>query len=422
MSVFILVLLLCFSAFLSSSETALFSLPSFTIRSYKYDQDLKKRLIAHLLDNPKELLVTILMLNILSNILVQNTMSNIFGEFSSWFLKVGVPLALTLFLGEVIPKSISIGNNKAIAYRVAPIIAFIARAIAPVRKILTHVTDYISRFLFFFLKNETPISTDELKHIIDSSEDTGVLNSDETELILGYLELDESHVREKMRPKDEILFYNISDPLSSLIHLFVDLKCSRLPVCDGGIDKIIGIISLKNFFYHEDQIKNQSDLIAFLDKPFFIPETTKAKDLLQKLREHREKIALVVDEYGSISGLVTQEDLMETVIGEIEDLRDGKELYVRSSDDVIIANGKLELDEFEDIFDVNLKRETSVVTLGGWLIEQFEDIPQAGEKFVSEDFLFYVLEADARSVKKIYVRRLKKQAAKDSMEKPQGTD
>ena len=125
------------------------------------------------------------------------------------------------------------------------------------------------------------------------------------------------------------------------------------------------------------------------------------------MRENNKKIALVVDEYGSISGLISQEDLMETVIGEVEDLRDVNKNYVRSSSEVIIASGKLELSEFEDIFTIKLKCSSSVVTLGGYLIEKFEDIPQAGTKYFTDEFLFYILEADPKMIKKIYVRRLK---------------
>lgn len=366
------------------------------------------------MDSPRDLLVTIMMLNIFANILVQNTVSSIFGEFSSWVLKVGVPLLLTLFLGEIIPKSIAIGNNKAISYHVAPVIAFIARVITPVRKFLTIATEYISRFMFFFLKKEKPLTTEELRHIIASSKETGVLNIEETDLISGYLDLEDALVRERMRPKDEILFYNMKDPLAELVHLFVDLKCTRLPVCEGSIEKVLGVISVKEFFFNQETIKEPKDLSKFLEKPFFVPETMKADDLLQKLREHHQKLAMAVDEYGSITGLITQEDLMETVIGEIEDKRDAKELFVRSSNDVLIASGKLELSDFEDIFGFELKSKASSVTLGGWLTEQLEDIPQAGEKFVTDDFLFYVLEADEKIVKRIYVRRLKKNKLKES--------
>ena len=153
-SIIILIFLLTFSAFLSSAETALFSLSPFTLRSYKYDESNRKKLIARLLDRPRELLVTLMMLNILGNILIQNTVSNFFTNINSWLLKVGLPLLLTLFIGEIIPKSIAIGHNKSVSHFVAPFIAFIARILGFLRKIVVSITTFISRFMFFFLKRE----------------------------------------------------------------------------------------------------------------------------------------------------------------------------------------------------------------------------------------------------------------------------
>lgn len=406
-SVLLLILLLIFSAFLSSSETALFSLSTFTLSSYKFDPDNRKKLISHLLDKPRELLVTILILNTLSNVLVQNTVSDIFGSYPSWLLKVGIPLVLTLLIGEVLPKSIAITNNKAIAYKVAPSIALIARILGPLRKIVTIITGYVSRLMFFFLKKENPLSTDELYYIIDSSKKSGVLNIDETDLASGYLDLQESIVKEIMRPKDEIIFYNIDEPLTRLIDIFSVKECTRVPICQGGLERILGVVSVTDFFLNQEGIISSADLIKILKKPFYIPETTKGWDLLSRLREFNEQIAIVVDEYGSVAGLVTQQDLMELVIGEIEDLRDARQLYTRPSNDVIIADGKMELVDIEEIFDVEFERTTSSVTIGGWLSDRFEKIPQAGEKYMNEDFLFYVLEAEPQKINLVYIRRLK---------------
>ena len=285
LSIIILILLILSSAILSSSETAFFSLSTFTLRTYKFDVDTRKRLIARLLSRPRDLLVTIMMMNILSNILIQNTVSNIFGDYTGFFLKVGVPLFLTLFLGEIIPKSVAISNNKSISYRLSPFISFVARVLGPVRKIITNITGYISRFMFFFLKKEKPLSADELHHIIEGSKEKGVLNIDETELAAGYLDLQESIVKEHMRPKDEIIYFNIKEPLSKLLHIFIDMKCSRLPVCEGGLDKILGIITVRNFFFNQEYMKTSEDLKKILTKPFFIPETTKGWDLLKLLRD-----------------------------------------------------------------------------------------------------------------------------------------
>jgi CBS domain containing-hemolysin-like protein len=128
---------------------------------------------------------------------------------------------------------------------------------------------------------------------------------------------------------------------------------------------------------------------------------------LRNLRERGESLAIVVDEYGSISGLITQEDLMESVVGEILDKRDEKSLYTRSGEDAIIASGKLELTEFKEIFGVSLKSKEHVFTLGGWLIEQLGDIPSIGTKYADDRFLFYILEAAPNRIRRVYVRKLK---------------
>jgi CBS domain containing-hemolysin-like protein len=124
------------------------------------------------------------------------------------------------------------------------------------------------------------------------------------------------------------------------------------------------------------------------------------------MRERGESLAIVVDEYGSISGLISQEDLIEAMVGEISDRRDAKSRYTRSTDDVIIASGKLELSEFREIFGIPLKTHENILTLGGWLIEQLGDIPTPGTKYANDQFLFYILAADPNRIRRVYVRRL----------------
>lgn len=402
-----LICLLFLSAFLSASETSLFSLSPLTIKSYRHSSQSRLVLISRLMERPREVLVTILILNVLSNILVQNTVSSIFGAFSSWVIKIGVPLILTLLLGEVIPKSIAMANNSSFAYFSAPWIDRATKFLRPIRDPLTRITSWISRFLFFFLTEEKEISQEELRHVLQTSEASGVLLPQECSLIGGALDLQQSLVKERMRPREEILYYNIREPLERLIHFFVDLEISRIPICDGSLENLLGIFSAKRFFFHKDQIHQPSDLIPFLKKPYFTPEAIKAWTLLKNLRDRAESLAMVVDEYGSISGLITQEDLIESVVGEIIDKRDEKNLYTRSGSDAIIANGKLELTEFKEIFGVALHSKSPVLTLGGWLIEQLGTIPSIGTKYADGQFLFYILEAEPNRIRKIYVRRVK---------------
>lgn len=402
----ILIILLFSSAYFSASETALFSLSPLTIQSYKSSGDSRQALIARMMSHPSEILVTVLMLNILANLLVQNTVSSLFSAFPNWLLKVGVPLVLTLIFGEVLPKSFAMTNNAVVAYRTAPFINSTTRLLRPIRNPLTQATSWISRFLFFFFRKEKEISADELRHVLKTSEESGVLLPQECRLMSGTLDLQHSIVKERMRPREEILLYSLHDPLEKLKHIFVDLETTRIPVCDENLDNILGILSTRRFFFHQNNIQTPSDLIPILKKPYFVPESTKCWTLLTNLREQEESIAIVVDEYGSVSGLISQEDLIEAVVGEISDRRDAKSLYTRSTEDVIIASGKLELSEFREIFGIPLKTQENIVTLGGWLIEQLGDIPTPGTKYANDQFLFYVLAADPNRIRRVYVRRL----------------
>lgn len=394
------------SGFLSLSQIALFSLSSSELKLYKKDPSPRRQLIASLLSRPKDLLVTILMSDIAVNILVQNFAANLFGDFASWGLKVGVPLTLTLFFGEIIPKTIALPNNAKIAYAVSPAINALQRVLWPIRVVTTMITSQLSRLLFFFLKKEKEISKDELHHVLETSETHGILSNEEAEIIDGYLSLTEYTVKERMRPRYEMLVYDLEEPLSKLLYLFVEKECSRVPICKGDLQNLLGLISAQSFFEHKTEIQQPSDLLKFMSKPYYVPETIHAKSLLRKFLFSDQKIGIVLDEYGAVSGLITQEDLFEVVIGEITDMRDEKTRYTKAGKDVIITSGKFELSEFEELFDVALPSENNMVTIGGWLTEQMGDIPKSGTKFIWNNFLFQVLTADPTRVRRIYIRRL----------------
>jgi CBS domain containing-hemolysin-like protein len=329
-----------------------------------------------------------------------------FGEKAGWDLKVGVPLVLTLVLGEVVPKYIGLQNNLALSHWFAPSLNFFQNIMAPLRKWVVAVTTPISRVMFFFLRSEKEMTRDEIEHLIEHSEEQGLLNEEEKILIQGYLNFQDVQVKEIMWPREDILSYDLSEPLTKLIYLFVDQECTRVPLCDGSIDQVLGIINGNQFFLHQPSINSPLDLLPLLVKPFYIPETTPAKTLLRRLEETGEEMALVVDEYGTITGLLTKEDLIEVVVGEIKDLRDQPELLTIAGPGEVIASGKWELSEFNEYFDVELESPNNMVTLGGWLIEQMGEIPKSGAKYTSHGFLFQILNADPNRIRRIYVRKL----------------
>lgn len=404
----LLILLVLSSGFFSASETALFSLPSTKIKAYLTGNDPRRRLIAKLVLEPRDLLVTVFMLNTLVNILIQNTTSDLLGHEGKWILKVGIPFLLMFFLGEIIPKYIGLQNNVVIADKVIESINFMQNAITPIRKFIIGITLPISRYMFFFLKKEKNISKDEIKHVLNTSKERGVLDLDEADILWGYMHLQEVSVQQLMQPREDILFYNIEEPLSKLIHLFADQECSRIPVCDKTLDDILGLISAKDFFLHAQEITNSQSLIPFLSRPLYIPETSPAMILGKQLEEHNQIIALAVDEYGSLSGLISQEDLIEEVIGEISDLRDAKKLFTIAGPNAIIASGRLPIEDFNEFFHCQLESKTGMLTISGWLLEKLQDIPKSGLKIELDDFLFQILAADSNRIRRLYIQKMSK--------------
>lgn len=406
----ILVLLLVFSvlalAVFSGAETALFSLSSMQVKAFKKGLDPRKKQIAKLLSQPRDLLITLIILIVVLSLGVQNVISTIFQKKDSLALNIVVPLAINLILGEMIPKSLAMTNNVKISCLMAPMLSRIQMLLYPLRKVLSLITSFVTPLIFFFLRREKEISVDELQHALKDSKDRGILLPEETELIRGYIHLQEATVKELMRPREEVIYFQSGEPLARLIHLFVDQECTRIPICEGSLDKLIGIISSRILFQHKHLVKETKDLLPIIKKPFFVPEAMKGDVLLRQFYEKKESIAVVVDEYGSITGIIAMEDLVEEVVGEITDRRDQEAFFTRAGNDVIIASGKLELSEFEEIFNVSLKSENLMVTIGGWLTEQLGDIPKPGTKYHTKEFLFHILSADPTRIRRIYIRRL----------------
>ncbi len=403
----ILLILLTLSAYLSGAETALFSLSSLQIKHLQSSGNLRQKLIAQLLSQPRDLLVTLMMLNVQVNILIQNAISTAFADDHSWLLSVGLPLGLTLVFGEILPKTVALAKNKEVSYHVAPTMTFLLKMLGPIRSIAALSTEKISKVMFFFLKRETDISKEELQHVLRTSQKHGVLHAEEVRLAWGYLSLSSSTAKEVMRPRGDMRVYYLGTSLDELSQLFLTQKLSRVPICKGeNLDAIIGILSLRRFFLEKDRLHSPDDLELLCDKPFYVPESISAEKLLAQLTEKDEEMAIVVDEYGAISGLITREDLYEVVIGEIYSHPHEKTLYTLSRKDTIIASGKLELHEFDSIFSFPLESHTGMTTLGGWLIEKMGNIPKSGATYIDHGFLFKILSADPNRIRRVYIRRL----------------
>ena len=400
-----IILLLGLSAYFSSSEVALFSLSPQRIQACKTSSNPREKLIGSLLHRSKDLLVTVFIMNTLVNILLQNATSSLFEDDAGWGYKVLLPLFLTLVFGEIIPKTYGLQNSWRLSYLVAPLIDKIQRALSPIRKLVVYITYPVSKILFFYLKKTSPISKEELSLTLKASKIKGVLSEEETALSLGYLNLQTRLVKEVMRPKEDILYYNLEEPLTKLEYLFMEKECSRVPICKGSLDNVLGIITIKSYFINQQHIHEPTDLPPFLESSFFVPETISARVLLKKFQKYSKSFAIVVDEYGAVSGVITDEDIAEVVVGEIADARDEKQQFIRQSKTEIIATGRYEIYELESLFGHELENPSNMVTVAGWLIEKIGEIPSMGQKLDTTHYFFQVLAADSKRVKRIYIRK-----------------
>ncbi|MFV0340805.1 MAG: hemolysin family protein [Parachlamydiaceae bacterium] len=400
-SLIALLVLTYWGAWISSTETALFSLPSQKVKTLAHDKDPKKRLIAHLLSRPRDLLVTVFMINTAVNIVLQNVASDLFKSTGSWSLKVGLPLLFTLIFGEIIPKYLGLQNNLSISLKTVSTVERLQTWLKPLRVFIIAITAPISKVLFFFLRKENSITKAEIEHALQNSLKHGVLSKDEAELVAGYLNLQDLSVKELMQPKEDIYYYDTTKPLNELEDLFVKEECTRVPVCRGTLDNVLGILSAMNYF----KKGKPKEILPLLSKPYYVPETMDAKALLKKMNQDDQVVALVVDEYGSIQGLISKEDLIEVVVGQIEDPTNDHALQAVSGKAEVICSGKWELSEFNEFFGVHCESRAGMVTIGGYLTEILGTLPKTGETIEKEGFLFQVLSANPTRVLRLFIRK-----------------
>lgn len=415
--VFLLILsfLLLISSFLSCSETALFSLSSLKVRSFKNDKNWKKQLIAELLSKPQDLLVTILISNISINLLIQNVFANLFHHSYNYILIIGLPFLCTVVLGEAIPKSIAISNNLSVSTFSAPIIFLLEKILNPFRRIFTFLASKIARNIFFFFQLNSKISCKELQCVLISSQKNGIINQREAQLIQGVLKIEEGCIKSVMTPRNKIPHYDITRPISQLFQAFKRSSYDAIIIVEKELDNLLGVLSISEFLFAQHRLSMGFDVKNLVRNPFFVPETLTAWKILYQMQHKGENLAVVVDEYGQISGIIAREEIVDIVFSPMHDDEDNLLLmqeekmcrYTKQNEDSIICDGLLKIHELEKFFRLSLPRFGSAVTIGGWLIEKDGSIPRIGEKIYYKNLLFHVLSASPRAVSLLHVHKLK---------------
>lgn len=408
-----LAILLVFSAFFSGSETALFSLNRLTVEKLKHTQPERGSIISRLLSNPRRLLVSIvggnMLVNILSSTLAERLSSGIFssGPLSSlaWIFSTIVMTFVILILGEVVPKVFAINRAESFSLTIAPAISILEKVVTPLRVVVNFVSDLIiSIFQNKPLSGDTPLTKEELTTALYLGSREGTLNGDEKEMISEIFKLGDKTVSQLMTPRNEIVSFEVDIPLEHIAGVIKEKEYSRIPIYSGKVENVIGILYPKDLVMARARGDASLELGDFLRKPYFVPEIMKAARLLKEFLERKIHIALVVDEYGGISGLITLDDLVEEIVGEIRERGETPPEYTVIDMDTIQLKGRLELEFINEEFGLNLVGEKNV-TLGGLLCERLGHIPQPGEVYQERDIRFAVVDLKGRRIGQVLIER-----------------
>jgi magnesium and cobalt transporter len=244
---------------------------------------------------------------------------------------------------------------------------------------------------------------EELQNLIDASEQQGIIDEEEGDMLQSILELDETIVREVMVPRTDMICVDAAAPLRELLAAILKSGHSRIPVYQDNNDNIIGLVYAKDLLRFWGRSLEDIKLEEVLRSPYLVPESKLVSDLLQEFRETRVHIAIVIDEYGGTSGLVTIEDLIEEIVGEIHDEYDlDDEWLIEEPNGTVLVDGRLNIEEFEEHFEVEVERE-KFDTVGGYLVEYLGRVPVAGERVEIDSLEFLVVASDQRAIRQLRI-------------------
>ncbi len=405
-----IVFLLFCSAMVSAAEVALFSLTQQDLNTLSEEDSTKAIVISKLLQRPKKLLATILVANNFSHIGVVIIFSfvgnSIFCVIESQILKFIVEVLLVTFLillfGEVLPKIYASRNNIQFSKFVANPISIIDKLLSPISLPMRSV----SVFLHEKLGNQkSNISVDQLSHALGltSSEDT---TTEEQKILEGIVSFGNTDTKQVMSPRIDIFALEMEETFTEIYQKIVDKGYSRIPVYRESIDHIEGVLFVKDLIPHIN--KKEFDWNTLIREPFFVPENKKLDDLLKEFQSKKSHLAIVVDEYGGTSGLVSLEDVIEEIVGDISDEFDDENLNFSQIDDKnFLFEGKINLKDFYRIVDVNEEifegSKGEAETLAGFILEILGNFPKKGQKINFSDVRFTIEAVDKKRIKQLKV-------------------
>ena len=401
-SIIILAILILINAFFASAEIAFISLNDAKIDMQAKEGNKKAKKIQNMLKNPSKFLATIQIGVTLAGFLSSAFASDTFADKLSPALNMWIPSVsistwksvsiiiitiilsyFTLVFGELVPKRIAMKYYEKVSFASIGIIKTISVVTAPFVKFLTFSTNLVSKLFGVTGEEEDNVTEEEIRMMVDVGEEKGTIQEEEKEMINNVFEFNDKVVSEIMVPRNKIFALDIDMTISEVIEkLSADMRYSRIPVYDETMDNIKGIIYIKDILLSN---KNKNSKIKSLVKEaYFVSETKRVNELFQELRKDKKQIAIVLDEYGGTAGMVTMEDILEEIVGEIYDEYDKEtDKFKKIDNNTFLFDASIALYDVEKILDIEIE-EDDVDTLAGYLIKKLDRIPKDGEKPIVE--------------------------------------
>ena len=420
--IIIFILCLILSGFFSGSEVALFSITRAKVRTLVNDKEPGSEALATLKKSPDRFLITILIGNNIVNILAASVATavaiGLLGEtgFAVTVSTIVVVLLLLVF-GEVWPKMYASRNATRLSLRFSPIILFLSQIFAPVIFIFNKIAGKMTGAGAFA---HHMITEEEIKEWIDVGQEEGTIEKDEQEMLHSVFEFSDTRVREVMTPRIDVVMLEDTSSSDEALELFKNTGFSRLPVWHENIDTIRGILNVKDAIFSVLETHESIPSVELLSEPLFVPETKNIDDLLRELRVKKTHMAIVLDEYGSFVGIVTVEDILEELVGDILDEFDTEEHeLVRVAEDVYSVDARIWVEDLNKQLDLHLPMSETYETIAGLVIERLGNIPRIGDvcELAEEGVRLVIIQMTGKRINRLKLIRIQPPEPSDEQER-----
>ena len=397
------------SAFFSSTETALTTVNKIRVRTLAENGDKQAEYVLKIIEDPSKMLSAILIgnnvVNLYASSLATVLATHIWGN-KIVGIATGILTLLILIFGEITPKTVATIQAERIAFRFAKIIYYIMTVLTPVIFVVNQLSFLVLKLLRVDVKAKgESITEDELRTIVEVSHEEGVIESEEKKMINNLFDFGDAQAKEVMIPRPDMTFANVNNTYDELIDIFQEDKFTRLPVYEDTTDNVIGILNMKDLLLCKD--KEHFSVRDIMREPYFTFEHKNTAELFIEMRKSSISLAIVLDEYGATAGLITLEDLLEEIVGEIRDEYDTDEEdpILPLNDREFIVSGSTNLQDLCDELDLNFSSE-DYDTIGGYLLGLLDHLPEKNEIIITDDnVLLRVEQMDKNRIEKVYIKK-----------------